>query len=733
MMANGRTSLVAGLNIKAALSLAAAVAIIWSAPAFGQQKAKASKLQPIPAAKKSRKGPIPAMKPSGGSHAAPTPLKAVDPNADQPILSIDELVHDFGVTWVGPKLNHTFKLTNKGTKPLNITKVRPSCGCTVKGQHPKVIAPGETGSFPFAIDSNKLRGKYQKAITVTSDDPINGEVRLQLKGECKRYVDIMPAAANFGRVYGGEASKRVLNVTNNTDKPLELELDVPADSPFQYKLVEVDPGQKYEIEVSVAGVKATGSIRSAAVLKTNVPSQKEIKVAATATVPKRLDVVPATLSLPQSANAGASAKKPTTRIVRFSNYGSSPAKVLSATIDDPKVTVTVAERKPGKNYDLRVEFPAAYQPPATGRTLTIKTDDKEFPELKVPIRGSRARQANAKKRPAELLVGKPAPKFDGMTTGEKPLSNATVKEAITVLDFFAVNCGYCSKQIPRMEKIRQDYEAKGVRFVAVAETMRNKKYTLEQVQEKIKTLGFRGELAYDPDNKIGPPFKATSFPTMMILGKNGKVAAANIGNLADLETRMKGQLDALIAGKPVPQFASKSANKPRQRPAEAMKGKAAPKFTLTTVGGKPVASADFGKHPATVLNFVAPNCGFCKRQLPNVEKIRAEYEAKGVRFVNMSQTMRKPFAPEDAVDVYKGTGARLEIAIDEGNKIGQQFKATSYPTMMVVGKDGKVAHVNIGAKADLEKLLRGQLDGLIKGKSGSPKKMMVAPAAKKKG
>ena len=41
-----------------------------------------------------------------------------------------------------------------------------------------------------------------------------------------------------------------------------------------------------------------------------------------------------------------------------------------------------------------------------------------------------------------------------------------------------------------------------------------------------------------------------------------------------------------------------------------------------TLDGKTLSNADFKNHPATVLNFVAPNCGYCKRALPNVEKVR---------------------------------------------------------------------------------------------------------------
>jgi len=233
----------------------------------------------------------------------------------------------------------------------------------------------------------------------------------------------------------------------------------------------------------------------------------------------------------------------------------------------------------------------------------------------------------------------------------------------------------------------------------------------------MKTIGFKGELAIDHQNTIGPKFGASGFPTMVVLGKSGKVEAVNVGNIGDLEQRVPAQLDALIAGKPIPsQYAAKPAdNKPRRRPAEDTVGKAAPAFSLKTVDGKDIASADFAKHPATVLNFVAPNCGFCKKQVPNVEKIRAEYEAKGVRFVNVVQTMRKEYTVEDTVDIFKKAGSNLELAKDDGNKVGQMYKATSFPTMVVVGKDGKVSSVNIGAKPNIETLLKDQLDKLIKG------------------
>jgi len=333
----------------------------------------------------------------------------------------------------------------------------------------------------------------------------------------------------------------------------------------------------------------------------------------------------------------------------------------------------------------------------------------------------------------ESMVGKPAPAFSLTTVAGKPFSNAELATApATVLNFFAPNCGYCKKQIPRLETIRKTYVDKGVRFVNVVETM-GKEFTQEETATILKELGAGLEVAHDPGNKVGPGFGTSGFPTMVVVGKSGKIEAVNVGNIGDLETRLQGQLDALIAGKPIPQVvaappaqpsavdqptAPSQPAQPPQRPAMQLVGQPAPAFSIDTLDGKKVSSDDFKNHPATVLNFVAPNCGFCKKQLPNVESIRAEYEAKGVRFVNIAQKMgTKEFTTEEMVDVFKGVGSRLELAKDSEDKIGQMFKAVSYPTMIVVNKDGKIEHVNIGAPQDIDKSLKTQLDGLIAGKT----------------
>ena len=180
------------------------------------------------------------------------------------------------------------------------------------------------------------------------------------------------------------------------------------------------------------------------------------------------------------------------------------------------------------------------------------------------------------------------------------------------------------------------------------------------------------------------------------------------------------------------QVISKNATAPKaepRRPAMDLVGKPAPPIALTTMAGAPVGNAQFTSHPATVLNFVAPNCGFCARQIPKVEQVRATYEPKGVRFVNINEQMgAKAYTPEEAAAEYTSRGSNLELAMDPGNKIGGAYFATAYPTMFVIRSDGTVAHVNIGAKDNIDQMLQQQLAALL-GES-KPEPGSAPPAGK---
>ncbi|MEM7230642.1 MAG: DUF1573 domain-containing protein [Planctomycetota bacterium] len=168
-----------------------------------------------------------------------------------------------------------------------------------------------------------------------------------------------------------------------------------------------------------------------------------------------------------------------------------------------------------------------------------------------------------------------------------------------------------------------------------------------------------------------------------------------------------------IVNIPIRQNATNTTRKPTKRPAELLVGKPAPEFELATTGGKEVSSRSVGDAPATVLNFFAPNCGFCKRQIPVVNQVRSQFQGSGIRFVNVSERMRKDYTQDEVLSVLDGIGSTLDVAIDSGNLVGRSFKATSYPTLVVVDRKGEIRAVTVGAKKNLNQMLSETLEELL--------------------
>jgi len=87
-----------------------------------------------------------------------------------PVLAWDKATHDFGEISEGAQVSHTFRFTNKGNEPLILTRVQPSCGCTVPNNWPKdPIMPGGTGEISVSFNSSGRVGTNTKVVQVFSN------------------------------------------------------------------------------------------------------------------------------------------------------------------------------------------------------------------------------------------------------------------------------------------------------------------------------------------------------------------------------------------------------------------------------------------------------------------------------------------------------------------------------------------------------------------------------------
>ena len=66
----------------------------------------------------------------------------------QPEIKFESTTYDFGkIKEEGGKVTGKFIFTNVGNEPLELTNVRPGCGCTAANYTKGAIAPGEPSRF----------------------------------------------------------------------------------------------------------------------------------------------------------------------------------------------------------------------------------------------------------------------------------------------------------------------------------------------------------------------------------------------------------------------------------------------------------------------------------------------------------------------------------------------------------------------------------------------------------
>lgn len=83
-------------------------------------------------------------------------------------MTIDKEIHDFGKVVDGVENHCTFTITNTGTKPLVLSDVKASCGCTTPSKPEGPIAPGKSDKIEVGFKPSG-KGVSEKTVTITAN------------------------------------------------------------------------------------------------------------------------------------------------------------------------------------------------------------------------------------------------------------------------------------------------------------------------------------------------------------------------------------------------------------------------------------------------------------------------------------------------------------------------------------------------------------------------------------
>lgn len=163
-----------------------------------------------------------------------------------------------------------FKMKNSGDKPLLISDVKTSCGCTTVSYPKDAIAPGKTFSVSAVYDAKQL-GHFQKEVGIysnTSDEPLlltlKGVVvakKSNFKGEYPYTLGDLLTDKNeilFDDVNRGDMPIQQVHILNNSDQTMEPQLmHLPPYLRGDVKPARLAPGRSATVTLQVDSKQIT--------------------------------------------------------------------------------------------------------------------------------------------------------------------------------------------------------------------------------------------------------------------------------------------------------------------------------------------------------------------------------------------------------------------------------------------------------------------------------------------
>jgi len=301
-----------------------------------------------------------------------------------PRIQFATRTHDFGKAKAGEVLRFTFKFTNQGSGALELTAVRPGCGCTTTGDWTKKVAPGGMGVIPVEVrvGPDWPGGPITKSVVVESDDETEPVITLELSCNVWKEIEVLPQYAVLN-ITADETMPVSTNIglTNNIGNRIAIWDPQISDHRFSATLKTNTVGKDFALTVTIAPPFIAGELQGTVHLKTSVAELADLLVPVAANIQPVIVTIPPQITLPPPP-LGARA----TPRVLIQNNSTNSMSLSEPLVNAKGVIAQLTETQPGHSFSLKLAFPQDFQIKSGEKvTLRVKTSNSRIPELIVPI------------------------------------------------------------------------------------------------------------------------------------------------------------------------------------------------------------------------------------------------------------------------------------------------------------------------------------------------------------
>jgi len=95
---------------------------------------------------------------------------------------------------------------------------------------------------------------------------------------------------------------------------------------------------------------------------------------------------------------------------------------------------------------------------------------------------------------------------------------------VVLLDFWATWCGPCRIEMPRVEKLHQEFKGKGLIVLGV-----NLREAPERARAFMKKNGYTFGSLLDAKAEVADRYQVDGIPTLLVIDRKGQIAAHFVG------------------------------------------------------------------------------------------------------------------------------------------------------------------------------------------------------------
>jgi len=273
----------------------------------------------------------------------------------------------------------------------------------------KLLQPGESEQIVITYNTRSRREKVSQNVRVHSNDPTSPVTTITITGQVKQLVEAStPRGLDLGQLRRDDAITKSIELTCTYREPLKLRLKELRSEHFDVQLEEIEGGKRYKLSATTKPPLPDGTVRADVQLLTGLELVPEIPVRVWGSVQAPVAVTPKVLYV------FGQRQESVKRMLRVTTRRQKPVRITGVTASEPAIKAEILPTgAPGSNASkqagvttIRVTLPPADEFPAGGATITITTDDEEYPELVVPVR----KHATARTLPGVQNKARTAPR-----------------------------------------------------------------------------------------------------------------------------------------------------------------------------------------------------------------------------------------------------------------------------------------------------------------------------------